>query len=49
MRYDPSLLTFTGADLAAGLPAGDYDLNVFAWSTILQDFAPATTVPVSVR
>ena len=44
-RFGPSGYGLT----AAGLPAGDYDLNVFAWSTILQDFAPATTVPVSVR
>ncbi len=34
---------------AGGLAAGDYDLNVFAWSTVLQDFAAAATAPVSVR
>jgi hypothetical protein len=34
---------------AAGLPAGDYDVAVFAWSTVLQGFAPASTVPVRVR
>jgi hypothetical protein len=32
-----------------GLPAGDYDLAVFAWSTIRQGFAPAKTVRVTVR
>jgi hypothetical protein len=34
---------------AEGLPAGDYDIAVFAWSTVLQGFAPASTVPVRVR
>lgn len=34
---------------ASGLPAGDYDLAIFAWSTVLQDFAPATTVLVHVQ
>jgi hypothetical protein len=32
-----------------GLPAGDYDLAVFAWSTMRQGFAPAKTVRVTVR
>jgi hypothetical protein len=34
---------------SAGLPAGDYDLAVFAWSTVLEGFAPARTVAISVR
>jgi hypothetical protein len=34
---------------ANGLPAGDYDVAVFPWSTVLQGFAPASTVPVRVR
>jgi hypothetical protein len=34
---------------AEGLAAGDYDIAVFAWSTVLQGFAPASTVPVRVR
>jgi hypothetical protein len=32
-----------------GLPAGDYDLAVFAWSTVRQGFVPAKTVRVTVR
>jgi hypothetical protein len=32
-----------------GLPAGDYDLAVFVWSTVRQGFAPARTVRVTVR
>jgi hypothetical protein len=34
---------------ATGLPAGDYNIAVFAWSTVLQGFAPASTVSVKVR
>ena len=34
---------------AAGLPAGDYDLAVFGWSTVLQGWAPASTVSIRVR
>ncbi len=42
--------TMSGYGLAGtGLPAGDYDLAVFAWSTIRQGFAPAKTVRVTVR
>jgi hypothetical protein len=32
-----------------GLPAGDYDLAVFVWSTARQGFVPAKTVRVTVR
>ena len=32
-----------------GLTPGDYDLAVFAWSTDLADFVPASTVRVTVR
>jgi hypothetical protein len=32
-----------------GLPPGNYDLAVFAWSTALGDFAPAKVVRVTVR
>jgi hypothetical protein len=32
-----------------GLPAGDYDLAVFAWSNVRQGFVPAKTVRVTVR
>ena len=34
---------------AAGLPAGDYDIAVFGWSTVLQGWAPASTVTIRVR
>jgi hypothetical protein len=34
---------------ATGLPAGDYDVAVFGWSTVLQGFAPARTVAVRVK
>jgi hypothetical protein len=34
---------------AEGLPTGDYDLAVFAWSTVLQGFAPAKTVRIRIR
>jgi hypothetical protein len=32
-----------------GLPPGNYDLAVFAWSTVLGNFAPARVVRVTVR
>ena len=32
-----------------GLPPGNYDLAVFAWSTALGNFAPAKVVRVTVR
>ena len=32
-----------------GLPHGHYDLAVFAWSTEIADFVPATVVRVTVR
>ena len=44
-RFTKSGYGVTGA----GLPAGDYDLAVFAWSTVRQGFAPAKTVRVTVR
>ena len=34
---------------ATGLPAGDYDIAVFGWSTVLQGWAPASTVTIRVR
>ena len=33
----------------AGLPPGNYDLAVFAWSTVVNGFVPARTVRVTVR
>jgi hypothetical protein len=45
-----SRFTKTGYGVTGtGLPAGDYDLAVFAWSTMRQGFAPARTVRVTVR
>ncbi len=44
-RFRPSGYGLT----VAGLAPGDYDLCVFAWSTVLQDFAPAATVALRVR
>jgi hypothetical protein len=32
-----------------GLPSGNYDLAVFAWSTEKGDFVPAKTVRVAIR
>ncbi len=32
-----------------GLAHGHYDLAVFAWSTAITDFVPATVVRVTVR
>jgi hypothetical protein len=40
----------TGYSLTStGLPAGDYDVAVFAWSTVLGKFAPAQTAGIRVR
>ena len=35
--------------IADRLPPGDYDLAVFAWSTVAGDFAPASVVRITVR
>ena len=35
--------------IVQGLPAGDYDLALFAWSTERMNFVPRTVVPLGVR
>jgi hypothetical protein len=44
-RFKPSGYSLT----VRGLPPGNYDLAVFAWSTAAGGFAPAKTVRVTVR